>query len=131
MRDRVGARVADQFGDRLDGDAPGALDFLATVVSRWSGGREHLAAVRAAFQHAHDLRVNQAPTLPGAEPEPLPEIDEMPTCEDCGSDLETGDLDAALCRSCRALNAQAETEAARGATGPCRTRDGTRIEITA
>lgn len=33
----------------LTGDAPGALDLLAAVVSRWSGARAHLAASRPAF----------------------------------------------------------------------------------
>ena len=33
----------------LSGQAPGALDILATVVSRWSGARAHLAARRPEF----------------------------------------------------------------------------------
>ena len=42
---------ADQFMPPNDaaflaGDAPGALDLLATVVSRWSGARAHLAVSR-------------------------------------------------------------------------------------
>ena len=61
---RLGARArqhrmweifADQFpasGAFLGGDAPGALDLLAAVVSRWSGARAHLRAQRPAF---HDL----------------------------------------------------------------------------
>ena len=44
---------ADQFGDTatpyLGGDEPGALDFLAAVVSRWSGARKHLAGSRPAL----------------------------------------------------------------------------------
>ena len=40
---------ANQFGASLNSDAPGALDFLATVVSRWSGARAHLAAERPSF----------------------------------------------------------------------------------
>lgn len=40
---------ADQFGSSrpyLTGDEPGALDFLAAVVSRWSGARAHLRQAR-------------------------------------------------------------------------------------
>lgn len=41
---------ADQFGGAagayLGGDRPGALDFLAAVVSRWSGSRKHLRQAR-------------------------------------------------------------------------------------
>jgi GST-like protein len=62
-RIRAGARqrvhryweiFADQFsGDAtvpfLGGARPGALDFLAVVVSRWSGARQHLAQHRPAF----------------------------------------------------------------------------------
>ncbi|MFC5499067.1 glutathione S-transferase family protein [Caenimonas terrae] len=33
----------------LAGDRPGALDYLAAVVSKWSGTRAHLAAARPAF----------------------------------------------------------------------------------
>lgn len=45
---------ADQFAPPpgaafLAGAAPGALDLLATVVSRWSGTRSHLAASRPAL----------------------------------------------------------------------------------
>ena len=45
---------ADQFVPPADapfygGTAPGALDLLATVVSRWSGTRSHLAASRPAL----------------------------------------------------------------------------------
>jgi GST-like protein len=42
---------ADSFAAQpfYTGDAPGALDFLAVVVSRWSGAREHLAAQRPRF----------------------------------------------------------------------------------
>ena len=42
---------ADQFyrTPYLSGDAPGALDILATVVSRWSGARAHLRANRPEF----------------------------------------------------------------------------------
>ncbi len=45
---------ADQFAPAPDaaffgGDRPGALDLLATVVSRWSGTRAHLARTRPAL----------------------------------------------------------------------------------
>ena len=33
----------------LNGAAPGALDFLAAVVSRWSGSRQHLREARPGF----------------------------------------------------------------------------------
>jgi GST-like protein len=41
----------DQFRGRpfLSGDAPGALDLLASVVSKWSGTRAHLRANRPEF----------------------------------------------------------------------------------
>lgn len=34
----------------LAGDAPGALDYLAAVVSKWSGARAHLARTRPEFE---------------------------------------------------------------------------------
>ncbi len=42
---------ADTFAARpfLSGRAPGALDYLAAVVSKWSGARQHLATSRPAF----------------------------------------------------------------------------------
>ena len=42
---------ADTFTARpyLGGEGPGALDLLATVVSKWSGTRQHLAKSRPAF----------------------------------------------------------------------------------
>ena len=42
---------ADTFGAApyLTGKAPGALDFLAAVVSRWGGTRAHLAKARPRF----------------------------------------------------------------------------------
>lgn len=54
---RAGARARlhhcwDMFADQfcaalyLNGDEPGALDLLATVVSRWSGARAHLKTSR-------------------------------------------------------------------------------------
>jgi GST-like protein len=39
---------ADQFQGALRGE-PGALAFLAVVVSRWSGTRAHLATARPDF----------------------------------------------------------------------------------
>jgi len=43
--------IADTFPARpfLNGERLGALDLLATVVSKWSGSRKHLAAARPAF----------------------------------------------------------------------------------
>lgn len=42
---------ADQFPATpcLSGATPGALDYLAAVVSKWSGSRAHLAAARPGF----------------------------------------------------------------------------------
>jgi GST-like protein len=70
---RAGARArlhrlwelfADQFHDAgqtwLGGAAPGALDLLAGVVSRWSGTRAHLAQARPAL-HAQLLRLEALP----------------------------------------------------------------------
>ena len=57
---------ADQFlvspAPFLNGAAPGALDLLAAVVSRWSGARQHLLAVRPDF-HALLRRVDTHPPL--------------------------------------------------------------------
>ncbi|MBP6006385.1 MAG: glutathione S-transferase [Rhodoferax sp.] len=39
----------DVFGTRLRPSEPGALDFLAVVVSQWSGTRQHLKAERPSF----------------------------------------------------------------------------------
>jgi GST-like protein len=39
---------ADQFASQLSGE-PGALAFLAAVVSRWSGARDHLSCARPEF----------------------------------------------------------------------------------
>ena len=58
-------RFADQFGDGnpfLGGAAPDALDLLASVVSRWSGTRKHLAAARPGFS-ALLARIDGHPTL--------------------------------------------------------------------
>jgi len=49
---------ADQFGSGFDAGSPGALELLATVVSKWSGARQHLLAERPAF-HAKLLQVEQ------------------------------------------------------------------------
>lgn len=46
----------------LSGTQPGALDFLAVVVSRWSGARAHLAASRPAF-HALLERLQAHPAI--------------------------------------------------------------------
>ena len=53
---------ADEFGTAFDADAPGALELLATVVSKWSGARPHLQAERPAF-FAQLLRVEQHPDV--------------------------------------------------------------------
>jgi GST-like protein len=79
VRDRLlrGARVhlhacwvvfADQFADQFAGPStaiagePGALAFLAAVVSRWSGTRSHLANARPEF-HATLQRLDAHPAL--------------------------------------------------------------------
>lgn len=49
---------ADQFAVGFDAAQPGALELLATVVSKWSGSRPMLQAERPAF-HAQLLRVEQ------------------------------------------------------------------------
>lgn len=45
---------ADTFAAQpyFSGDAPGALDFLAAVVSKWSGTRAHVAEARPQFFEA-------------------------------------------------------------------------------
>lgn len=55
---------ADQFPGRpfLNGTAPGALDFMALVVSKWSGSRPHLAERRPAF-HALLQRLEAEPGI--------------------------------------------------------------------
>jgi len=58
-------RFADQFGEGspfLGGAAPDALDLLASVVSRWSGTRKHLAAARPGFS-ALLARIDGHPAL--------------------------------------------------------------------
>ena len=70
---RAGARArlhaywsmfADVFGHEpyLNGEAPGALDCLAAVVSKWSGARAHLAAHRPAL-HATIARIEAHPVI--------------------------------------------------------------------
>lgn len=70
---RAGARAhlhaawehfADQFvaTRTLDGRSPGALDFLAVVVSRFSGARDHLRAARPGFAAVLD-RIERDPTV--------------------------------------------------------------------
>jgi len=55
---------ADQFGcvPFLDGEAAGALDLLAAVVSKWSGSRPHLRKTRPAF-HATLQRIDREPQV--------------------------------------------------------------------
>lgn len=57
---------ADQFGASatpyLSGSAPGALDLMAMIVSKWSGTRAHLQANRPGF-YATLLRIEQHPAL--------------------------------------------------------------------
>jgi GST-like protein len=50
----------------LSGDAPGALDFLAAVVTRWAGTRAHLAQSRPGFMdvmRAVDAHESAAPVF--------------------------------------------------------------------
>jgi GST-like protein len=55
---------ADQFVGTpfLNGGAPGALDYLAAVVSRWSGARAHLQRTRPALIEALRRVQAHAPT---------------------------------------------------------------------
>ena len=53
---------ADTFGIGFDAGSPGALELLATVVSKWSGTRPMLLAERPSF-HAQLLRVEQHPEV--------------------------------------------------------------------
>ena len=55
---------ADLFPARpfLSGDAPGALDLYAAVVSKWSGARRHVEQHRPAF-HAALARIDQHPQV--------------------------------------------------------------------
>lgn len=71
-RVRAGARArlhacwsafADVFGEEFASrEAPGALELFATIVSKWSGARKHLADHRSAF-HAALLRVEAHPVV--------------------------------------------------------------------
>ncbi|MBL8311362.1 MAG: glutathione S-transferase family protein [Burkholderiales bacterium] len=50
----------------LSGTTPGALDYLAAVVSRWSGAREHLQSTHSAFLqtlHAIEAHPQAAPVF--------------------------------------------------------------------
>jgi GST-like protein len=55
---------ADMFPARpfLNGEAIGALDLYAAVVSKWSGGRPHIAAARPAL-HATLARIEADPRV--------------------------------------------------------------------
>lgn len=53
---------ADAFGAGFDAGSPGALELLATVVSKWSGSRPMLKAERPEF-HEQLMRVEQHPEL--------------------------------------------------------------------
>jgi GST-like protein len=61
-------KFADIFSDAiasqrfLGGDAPGALDLLAVVVSKWSGTRAHLASARPQLTALLD-RIEQHPLV--------------------------------------------------------------------
>ena len=55
---------ADQYPARpfLNGGAPGALDLLASVVSKWSGTRAHLRNARPAFLATVEM-IEQVPAI--------------------------------------------------------------------
>jgi GST-like protein len=55
---------ADTFAAQpfLGGDTPGALDILAAVISRWSGGRDHLRQARPALLSVLE-RVDRTPGI--------------------------------------------------------------------
>ncbi|KTB88095.1 glutathione S-transferase [Pseudomonas syringae pv. syringae PD2766] len=57
---------ADLFGNPATWrpDAPGAVEILAAIVTRWSGAREHLSSTRTAF-YASLLQVDTNPTVGG------------------------------------------------------------------
>ena len=63
-RDFVPVEQPEEIEFRIDIDAqrPGALDLLATVVSKWSGSRPHLEASRPAF-YATLLRTEAHPKV--------------------------------------------------------------------
>src|SRR6185436_8412250 len=58
---------ADQFTQQpfLTGAAPGGLDFLAVVVSKWSGARAHLKQARPQL-FATLQRIEQQPVVAAA-----------------------------------------------------------------
>jgi GST-like protein len=56
----------------LNGKAPGALDLLAAVVSKWSGARDHLRSSRPGF-HQLLLRIDAAPPAAPVLARQLPE----------------------------------------------------------
>jgi GST-like protein len=71
IRDATRARLhmhwkifADTFAAApfLNGQAPGALDFLAVVISKWSGARAHLKENRPSF-HEVLLRIEHHPSV--------------------------------------------------------------------
>lgn len=66
---------ADQFGAEpfLGGDAPGALDYLATVVSRWCGACAHLRETRPALMKTLE-RVEAAPLAAGVFKDHWPDV---------------------------------------------------------
>jgi GST-like protein len=55
---------ADQFPATpfFTGDTPGALDLLASVVSKWSGTRKHLAVARPKFLATLEM-IEQVPAI--------------------------------------------------------------------
>jgi len=53
---------ADQFQPILDGADPGGLEFLAAVVSKWSGTRPHLREHRPRFMATLE-RIEQHPAV--------------------------------------------------------------------
>ena len=55
---------ADQFPAKpfFNGEAPGALDLLASVVSKWSGARPHLRKARPKFVATLEM-IEQAPAI--------------------------------------------------------------------
>lgn len=55
----------------LAGEAPGALDFLAVVVSKWSGTRPALKRLRPAFHHFLE-QLQQHPAVAGVHAEHWP-----------------------------------------------------------
>lgn len=56
------ADVFDGHGEFLGGEFPGALDYLAAVVSKWAGTRQHLQQHRPAFARTLQ-RIEAQPTV--------------------------------------------------------------------